>query len=445
MALPITTQRAAHAAAHPLHLIEEETAPRHADTASVVPLVGCMTGASNTISEQLARIDMPPKVTRFLRCLERATFGWAGVHRTQGHAQPGTWCWFALTEWVERTAMSRSQILHLRQRLVEDGLIWYEPDETTHGRGRIGWNLNFAAWKPLQPGYRRWGGTRPGAGRPRKPESAAGVVNLKKGNEATPRGDLSARSTPEDNSSLQFAEPVEKSSLQQVSKSSLQLQVGAQEIKMTTPAPAQTTQGTPSAQTLRRKLRKKITETPIVVSEGQRPSPAAQPGTADQDGVLSGAASPGEPAMSSHKQDEALSKAGASAPQSTRQEVCWPPRQDWEKSDLDYYQRVLREREKERVALLTRLAHEHIGVPLEKASYVRIGALAKQCGASLVVKHILLATANHIDGDPLDYLTKLARGQQKKETPHATRSTAPASGYQPYNAEEASQLVWNTL
>ena len=76
---------------------------------------------------------------------------------------------------------------------------------------------------------------------------------------------------------------------------------------------------------------------------------------------------------------------------------------------------MLREREKERVALLVRLAHERIGVPLEKASYGRIGALAKQCGAALLVKHILLAAANHIDGDPLDYLTKLARGQQRKE------------------------------
>ena len=135
----------------------------------------------------------------------------------------------------------------------------------------------------------------------------------------------------------------------------------------------------------------------------------------------------------------------ASAPQSTRQEACWPPRQAWEKSDLDYYQRLLREREKERVALLTRLAHERIGVPLETASYARIGSLAKQCGAALVVKHILLAAANHIDGDPLDYLTRLARGQQRKETAHATRPTTPTSGYQPYSAEEASHLVWNTL
>ncbi|HLV99094.1 MAG TPA: hypothetical protein VKT82_10505 [Ktedonobacterales bacterium] len=105
---------------------------------------------------------------------------------------------------------------------------------------------------------------------------------------------------------------------------------------------------------------------------------------------------------------------------------------------------MLREREKGRVALLARLAHERIGVSLERASYARIGALAKQWGAALLVAHILLAAANHIDGDPLDYLTRLARGQQRKETTHAERA-APTSNSRPYTAEEASKLVWNTL
>jgi hypothetical protein len=82
-----------------------------------------MTGAANAVSEQLARIDLPPRVSRFLHCLERATFGWAGAHQTQGREQPGAWCPFVLADWVERTDMSRSQILHTRARLVEDGLI----------------------------------------------------------------------------------------------------------------------------------------------------------------------------------------------------------------------------------------------------------------------------------------------------------------------------------
>lgn len=443
MALPMTTQRAARAAAHPLHSLERQPAGA---PAPLLPLVGCMTGASNEVSERLALIDLPSKVTRFLRCLERATFGWAGVHRAQGHDQPGAWCWFALAEWVERTAMSRSQILHIRQRLVEDGLIWYEPDETTRGQGRIGWNLDFAAWKPLQPGYRQWGGARPGAGHPHKRMPDGGVVNLKSvQDDEMPAQQEGAGDYAGTLSSLQLADREEHSSLQLATYSSLQLQVGGQVFKMTTPVSAQGAQGEPSGRTLRSKLRKKITETPNVVSEGESPSPTALPGAGDHSKVSSDAASLDEPAGSSNTKDEDTPLEVASARQSTKQESFWPSRQEWEQTDLDYYQRVLREREKERVALLTRLAHERIGVPLETASYARIGALAKQCGAALVVKHILLATANHIDGDPLDYLTRLARGQQRKETAHATRTTTPTSGYQPYSAEEASQLVWNTL
>lgn len=113
----------------------------------------------------------------------------------------------------------------------------------------------------------------------------------------------------------------------------------------------------------------------------------------------------------------------------------WPPRQEWEQTDLDYYQRVLREREKERVALLTRLAHERIGVPLETTSYARIGALAKQAGAALMIKHILLAAANHIDGDPLAYLTKLVHGQYKG---HARKKEASYDTVLPHSEDTSS-------
>lgn len=467
MALPVTMNREARAAAHPLHLVEQEPDVAQRAPAAVVPLVGSMMGASNTISEQLARIDVPPKVTRFLRCLERATFGWAGVHRAQGREQPGALCPFVLAEWVERTQMSRSQILHIRQRLVEDGLIWYEADEAVRGRGSIGWNLDVTAWKPLQPGYPLGGGTRAGAGRPRMTDAAEGVVNLKNEDEGTGQddapalsmpgeesslqlreeqrvvnlktaqervmsSDVPARSTSEEESSLQLTTSGKKSSLQQAEFSSLQLEAGSQDFKMTTPALAETAQGAASDQTLRRRLRKKKTETPIVVSEMQGISKDRLP-----DATMSDMAQ-GIPVTD-------VKDLSASASETTEQTTYWPSRQTWEQTDLDYYQRVLRERDKERVALLTRLAHERIGVPLEKASYGRIGALAKQCGAALLVKHILVAAANHIDGDPLEYLTKLARGQHRKETSHAARPTAPTSNSQPYTAEEASALIWNTL
>lgn len=66
MALPSTTQRAARVAAHPLPMLERQPAGA---PVPMLPLVGCMTGASNEVSVQLARIDLPPKVTRLLRCL----------------------------------------------------------------------------------------------------------------------------------------------------------------------------------------------------------------------------------------------------------------------------------------------------------------------------------------------------------------------------------------
>jgi hypothetical protein len=337
--------------------------------------------------------------------------------------------------------MSRSQILHVRARLVEDGLIWYQADERVRGCGRIGWNLDIATWKPLQPDYRRWGGARPGAGRPRKSLTASRVVTLKNEDENAGQDEVSALSVPGGNSSLQhekpaeksrlqLAERAEKSRLQQPGNSRLQLGAGSQEFKMTTPASVEPTQEAVSSPVLRRKLRRTITETPIVVSEVQGTS---------QESLLDSTNS------AEAQQTKVADPVGSSSPGTSHQPAYWPLRQPHERTDLDYYQRVLREREQERVALLTRLAHKRIGVALEKASYARIGALAKQCGAALLVKHILLAAANHIDGDPLDHLTKLARGQQRKETSHVTRPTTPTSSYQPYTAEEASQLVRNSF
>jgi len=317
MALP--TQRAALAAAHPPYLVEPETTPTQRDPATIHPLVGCMTGVANVVSEHLARVDLPPKVTRFLRCLERATFGWAGAHRAQGREQPGVWCPFVLAEWVEHTQMSRSQILHVRARLVEDRLIWYEADEAVRGRGRIGWNLDVALWKPLQPEYPRWGGARPGAGRPRKGAAETGVVNLKNESEDMRKGvaparstpdekssvqlgeaggktgvhrkyivtlknhqadvgeqDVSARSTPEGNSRLQQRGPVQQSRFLQPGNSRLQHQAESQENKRTTPASAEPAQGATSDQMERRGVRKKIPETPNVVSAAADAAPQAQ-------------------------------------------------------------------------------------------------------------------------------------------------------------------------
>lgn len=141
-----------------------------------------------------------------------------------------------------------------------------------------------------------------------------------------------------------------------------------------------------------------------------------------------------------HDEGAVGSSPSTSSPAPSREPApssCWPLRQEWEKTDLDYYQRVLRERESQRVALLTRLAHERIGVPLVTTSYARIGALAKQCGAALLIKHILLAAATHIDGDPLDYLTKLVR------SPQADLARKKGDSYGPAQTTQSSSTSSN--
>jgi hypothetical protein len=128
----------------------------------VAPLHGVMTGLANLVNEHLSRLTIGPQATRFLRHLERQTFGNAGLHRRAGRSDPGLWCPYVHAEWAEALAVSASALTHLRVRLVEAGIIWYRPDPDRRGRGAVGWSFDFASWKPLP-----WGGARAGAGRPR--------------------------------------------------------------------------------------------------------------------------------------------------------------------------------------------------------------------------------------------------------------------------------------
>lgn len=136
-----------------------------ADTGKIVDLAGCMTGDAGEVNRRLKQISYGSQVTRFLRQLEDMTFSKAGLHRKWGHANPGSWCWFELAGWATELNLHKSTLLHVRKRLIEDGLIWFEPHTETPGVGRIGWNLKFSEWRPLQPDYRTWGGARSGAGR----------------------------------------------------------------------------------------------------------------------------------------------------------------------------------------------------------------------------------------------------------------------------------------
>ena len=446
MVLPITTQRAAHAATHLLHWAGAEDVPLERLPARSAPLpFSCSTHLANDVTDHLRRAKLGSRALEFCLYLHRQTFGNAGWHRKLGREE--WWCAFDLATWAVALACNKSNLRRIRADLEACQIICFEPDPSQPGQGRIGWNLAFEAWQPYD-------GRR--VGRARRPVmlavNQAGVVISQQQEDA-----VICEQKPSDIVLEGEMHPGASGSVQQgyvvishpglsPSPVSKQLrQLDEKQRKITTFACVKVAQQPAQALPVRNRLREKAAETPDGVSEGQSPSPTALSGAMHQGGIPSGLASPDEPTASADTKDEETPLEGASTPQSTKQEAYWPSRQAWEQSDLDYYQRVLRERDKERVALLVRLAHERIGVPLEKASYARIGALAKQCGAALVVKHILLATANHIDGDPLDYLTRLARGQQRKETAHATRSTAPTSGYQPYTAEEASHLVWNTL
>jgi hypothetical protein len=142
---------------------------------TVAPLHGVMTGLANLVNEQLSHLTIGPQATRFLRHLERHTFGNAGLHRRAGHQDPGLWCPYAHVHWAAELDLSSSALTHLRSRLVEAGIIWYTPDPEHRGEGAVGWSFDFASWRPPQ-----WGGARAGAGRPRaSPSAGQGVPMLR--------------------------------------------------------------------------------------------------------------------------------------------------------------------------------------------------------------------------------------------------------------------------
>src|SRR5260370_27484837 len=58
----------------------------------VAALHGVMTGLANLVNEQLGRLTIGPRATRFLRHLERATFGNPGWHRRPAPADPTLRC-----------------------------------------------------------------------------------------------------------------------------------------------------------------------------------------------------------------------------------------------------------------------------------------------------------------------------------------------------------------
>ena len=134
------------------------------------------------------------------------------------------------------------------------------------------------------------------------------------------------------------------------------------------------------------------------------------------------------------KTEEKSAKAPAAAndaPSGPSGAFGWPARTAGER-DLDYYQRLLADAgEPNAVKLLMRLASEKIGVALSHANYGRMTTLTRRHRAAMMVRHILHAAGDHIDKDPMDYLTWLANGKAREEQQYGHPRSPRRATYQP--------------
>jgi hypothetical protein len=396
--------------------------------------LSCSTHLSNDVNERLRQAKLSSRAFEFCLFLHRQTFGNAGWHRKQGRAE---WhCRFELATWARALACDKSNLRRLRLGLEAAHIIHFEPDEDDSGQGWVSWNLRFEQWQPYDGRRTR----NPGQTKPRQQAHVVisrEQVRQEAGYQQENVVILPAQTPPIHQAGMvRWPHPEGAKQPRPLDQNALQL---------TTPASSQVSPEAASSAPLIKGLRKKATKTPNVVFEAQSASPEAS-GVFDVQET--GAEGPTLLPPDFYTQ-EAPTTSETPKIKTTTPAFSWPAREAWERTDLDFYQRVLRDRDSQRVALLTHLAHERIGVRLASPSYARIGALAKQCGAALLVKHILLAAAQHIDGDSLDYLTKLVTNTHRKETHHDERPTTPrpadhASSSRPYSREEAKQLVWNT-
>lgn len=312
----------------------------------------CSTNLSKEVLNWLRKAKLGGAAWDFCSYLHDQTFGNAGWHRQKKESE--LWTTFDLAAWGYALGWDRSNLRRVLETLIACHIILFEPGEPGTGKGRIGWNRHFEEWLCYD-------------GRKTKPRKGQEQPLLVISNQASivildEKRDVATRKITKDacSDSVKITKHARQNGLEITKDASFESSAD-----VAPPAPKNKTE---------------------------------EYKTEDTDTIVSGAVAPSP-----------LLVAETSAPSS---EFLWPPRQEHEKSDLDYYQRVIREREKERVALLARLAHEKLNIPLQ-GSYGRIGALAKKCGgAGLLVKRILDAAASHIDGDPFDYLTKIVNGQK---------------------------------
>jgi|GEM_PF-3584191 len=146
-------------------------APPEPDTAdtdavgNITPLVGSMTGYSKQVAINIGDAAISGQLRAFLNWVLAGSFGDAGYQRRKGMREPGIWCPYDNAEWAARHGMRRQHMYRLREKAVELGILFYEPDAEDPRHGMLRWNLAFEEWKPLDRTYRRQRYTRAGAGR----------------------------------------------------------------------------------------------------------------------------------------------------------------------------------------------------------------------------------------------------------------------------------------
>jgi hypothetical protein len=354
-------------------------------------IVGCMTGAANEVKEHLAKIRRPAKAAQFLDWLERATFGWAGFHAGNGHES--SWCFFTLAQVVEATGLNRFDVIHCRAWLVEAHIIWYETSNIPiypSGKGpdgRIGWNLSFAEWCPPHHGGKRPGG-------PCKKLPTIADLNVSDGHQeggGTERGRRSAVAPDAKRGSALATSTISSLQCPQVyNQPSIAGLTQDHAFKPAMLVSLESAAGEAREAPVRKETKERATE------EKAKAPPAV-----------------------------------SVEPSSRQKGFCWPERARGER-DLDFYQRLIQETgENQAVRLLMQLAFEKIGVALSHANYGRMTTLARKHRAAMMVRHILHAAGDHIDKDPMDYLTWLANGKAREEQKYGRAGTQRRETYQP--------------
>jgi hypothetical protein len=135
--------------------------------------LGTQTGFANTLSDLLAkrayRWLRQGAVGEFVERMRRTSLGYAGY---QGEdPTPGERARFELRAWAETLEMGKPQIVKLRDRLVERGILTYQ--EEAAGSGWLYWQTDTSRWPTTTRG-----GKREGAGRPaRKLADVSSLIN----------------------------------------------------------------------------------------------------------------------------------------------------------------------------------------------------------------------------------------------------------------------------